>query len=289
MEPVIFTTAINSPDFVLLQRALLTKLCAHPFRFVVVNDCKPVADNTNGFDDSCWHKIEDACRQEHIECVRLPQDLHERRSCVFPKASFEVSSDAAARCAVAVQWALNEIGFRGSDIVMVLDADMFPVRAFSLTDMLERKEIAGVWQERHGGFPWYRLVRYLWNGLLVINVGALPDKKNFSLECGWVKNAPTDVGGYLHFYFARNPGVRVRPIRHLPSGRWGRQEEPGWLPNAIRGFLRSDVKNVDGRYYAEIYDDRFLHFRAGGNWDGMDGAKFKSRQMALIDALDRLI
>lgn len=293
MKPVIFTTVINSPDFILLQRALLTKLCEHPFRFVVVNDCKPVGDNTNGFDDRCWRNIEDSCRQEGIEYVRLPQDLHERRSSVFPRASIEASASPADspadRCAVAVQWALNEVGFRSSGAVMILDADMFPIREFSLTEMLEGKEIAGVWQERRGGFPWYRRIRYLWNGLLVVDVGALPDKPNFSMECGRVSNVPTDVGGHLHHYFTRNPGVRVRPIRHYSSGQWGRQEEPEWLPDAVRGFLRSDVKNVEGRYYAEIYDDRFFHFRAGGNWDGMDGAKFKARQMEIIEALNRLI
>lgn len=290
MNSVIITTAVNSPDFILLQRALALKFCSHPFRFVVVNDCKPVGDNTNFFNDKLWLDVEEVCRRHDISHVRLPQELHRRRENVFPAAFRPSADDPASRAALAVQWALNEVGFQDFNFVMILDSDMFPIRVFSLEQMLGGNEIAGVWQERAGGgIFWRKRVRYLWNGILVVNAGVLPDKQNFSLECGRVDGVPTDVGGHLHHYFARNPDVRVQSIHHLSSGHWGRQDEPEWLPEAVRDFVRNDAKNVDGRYYAEIYDDRFFHFRAGGNWDGMDISLFAARQAALIDALKRLV
>ena len=33
-----------------------------------------------------------------------------------------------------------------------------------------------------------------------------------------------------------------------------------------------DIRNKDGKFFCEIYDNVFLHYRAGGNWmgEGMD-------------------
>ena len=37
-------------------------------------------------------------------------------------------------------------------------------------------------------------------------------------------------------------------------------------------FLHNDSRNIDGKFFCEIYDDVFLHYRAGGNWrrEGME-------------------
>ena len=31
-------------------------------------------------------------------------------------------------------------------------------------------------------------------------------------------------------------------------------------------FFKKDVRNIDGKFFCEIYDGVFLHYRAGGNW-----------------------
>ena len=37
----------------------------------------------------------------------------------------------------------------------------------------------------------------------------------------------------------------------------------------------NDSRNVDSKFFSEIYDITFLHYRAGGNWrrEGMDTHK----------------
>ena len=31
-------------------------------------------------------------------------------------------------------------------------------------------------------------------------------------------------------------------------------------------FFNNDVRNENNKFFCEIYDDVFLHYRAGGNW-----------------------
>ena len=32
-------------------------------------------------------------------------------------------------------------------------------------------------------------------------------------------------------------------------------------------FMQTDPRNQNGKFYCEIYDNKFLHYRAGGNWE----------------------
>ena len=44
------------------------------------------------------------------------------------------------------------------------------------------------------------------------------------------------------------------------------------LPNNLHdkisliNFLENDPRNINNKYFCEIYDNVFLHYRAGGNW-----------------------
>jgi hypothetical protein len=47
---------------------------------------------------------------------------------------------------------------------------------------------------------------------------------------------------------------------------WKLSEYRGDLPIGLRNYVSQDPRNVGDYIYAEIYDDAFLHFRAGSNW-----------------------
>jgi hypothetical protein len=34
----------------------------------------------------------------------------------------------------------------------------------------------------------------------------------------------------------------------------------------LEEFIKQDPRNQNGKYFCEIYDDIFLHYRAGGDW-----------------------
>ena len=58
-------------------------------------------------------------------------------------------------------------------------------------------------------------------------------------------------------------------IKHLWSSSWNKSELPDNLNNeSLVSFLENDPRNVDGKYFCELYDGVFLHYRAGGKWRG---------------------
>jgi hypothetical protein len=63
-------------------------------------------------------------------------------------------------------------------------------------------------------------------------------------------------------------------MKHLWSGTWNTEELPENLKNRTKliKFLQKDIRNENGKFFCEIYDDVFLHYRAGGNWrkEGLD-------------------
>jgi len=57
-------------------------------------------------------------------------------------------------------------------------------------------------------------------------------------------------------------------IKNLASCTWDTNEIPitALHNEKIIVFLQKDVRNQNGKFFCEIYDDVFLHYRAGGNW-----------------------
>lgn len=76
-------------------------------------------------------------------------------------------------------------------------------------------------------------------------------------------------------------------IKHLWSLIWNINELPKNLQNKTKliDFLKNDVRNRNNKFFCEIYDNVFLHYRAGGNWN-REGLNFhKSLSEKLKNAL----
>jgi hypothetical protein len=56
---------------------------------------------------------------------------------------------------------------------------------------------------------------------------------------------------------------------------------PNHLNQKIKDFIKTDPRNLNGKYFCEIYDNLFLHYRAGGNWrnEGIDFHKNLSTKL----------
>lgn len=75
-------------------------------------------------------------------------------------------------------------------------------------------------------------------------------------------------------------------IKHLWSCSWDETE----IPEKIKGneklvhFLKNDLRNIKGKYFCEIYDNVFLHYRAGGNWrkEGLEFHKYLTQQLKAV-------
>ena len=57
-------------------------------------------------------------------------------------------------------------------------------------------------------------------------------------------------------------------IKHLSSLTWDLNQLPINLQynTKLIDFLKNDIRNENDKFFCEIYDNVFLHYRAGGNW-----------------------
>jgi hypothetical protein len=125
---------------------------------------------------------------------------------------------------------------------------------------------------------------YFWNGLYYFDINKMDNLQLLN----WNLNGH-DVGGMM-FYWLNNKTKNIPTaekirwtnnnynqdgiyyIKHLWSCTWNETEIPENLKNNTKliEFIKTDVRNQNGKFFCEIYDNKFLHYRAGGNWERRD-------------------
>ena len=259
----VLTSVVNNPTFIEIQHHTLNKYMGRDYEFIVFNDAKPFPDFTNGSDPLLCNKIKEVCDRLHIQCIPVPNQHHKAMDC------------PVVRCADAMnfmyQYMKNNI-----DEYLIIDSDMFPIDTINI-DSYRAYDCAIVLQHRDYVHP----IDYIWNGLFYFNMHKMD---NLSEIC-WDKCYNADVGGMTHNWLNRKcnvlPNVNdirnseknkyncsgIYFIKHLWSLTWNNNEMPKNIRNtALEQFIQSDPRNTNGNFFCEIYDDTFLHYRAGGDW-----------------------
>lgn len=269
---LVITHAYNRPDFIEMQHKSFKKFLKESYRFIVFNDAS---------ERSVRKEIRKVCRRLGLTCIGIRPSLHLKP--YLERLPGETLDDTAVRCADAVQYSLNTLGFRYKGKVMIIDSDMFLVRDFSARTYLDGYDMAGLPQSRSN-------VDYLWNGLVMFDMMTLPDKGSINFNCGRVNGIAVDVGGHLYHYFKKNPQVRVRAIDHAT---FDRNELPLYDRKTLEamGFDGLTVSFLlKGPAPVEFLADRtFLHYRGGTDWD-RQGRDYHCAKTALFqEYLDEAI
>jgi hypothetical protein len=210
---LIFTYAFNRPDFIELQYKTFKKFLKDDYKFVVFSDAKTALMH---------HAIKTMCNKYHITCVHVPQEIHDLPYLERPTTGFTSNyHNPSVRNCNVVQYSLNIAGFYHDDIVMLIDSDMFLIKEFSIRKYLENFAAASVvfpcnfWPshvcaELHPNIPPFK---YLWIGLVFLNMKTLPNKNTINFNCGYVYgNIPVDSGGYTAYYLKNNPSMMIRHL-----------------------------------------------------------------------------
>jgi len=273
----VITNVVNNPIFIELQFKSLQKYLKNEFEFIVFNDAKDFPDYTNGGDLTMRQKIIDVCNELNITCINLNNDIH------------KTILGGSARHSIT----LNEIlkyQIANPDKYLLLDADMFLIDYLDI-DKYQNKS-AVLLQERGE-------VRYAWPGIFYFDttVVANLDIFNWSMNPGI-----TDAGGMTETWlktqmmegekFPSTDDLRWKRdidyntskiyfIKHLWSLTWNENELPDDFKNneGLITFLKNDKRNKEGKFFCEIYDNVFFHYRGGGcNWMG-EGVEFHKLQV----------
>jgi hypothetical protein len=262
----IVTAVVNNPDFIEIQYYTLKKYFKGDYEFIVFNDAKDFPDFTNDGDVTIKIKIEELCKKLNIECINIPNENHKYKK------------DASQRTADSMNFILK-YQKKYSDKYLLLDSDMFLIDYFDINRYLGY-DCAIVLQSRNNFKK-----HYFWNGLYYFDMNKLKNTELMNWNC--CKDC--DTGGMLEEWLKTQMVNKNYPntdeirwtdkkfhteniyfIKHLWSCSWNENEIPNNLKENynLLDFLKNDIRNVDGKYFCEIYDDVFLHFRAGGNWRG---------------------
>lgn len=262
----VITAVVNNPTFIEIQYHTLKKYLKGvegvALEFIVFNDAKPFPDETNGGDLSLVTQIEETCKALQIQCIPIPNSHH-------------VSMGIAHRHADTFNNHITPYQLANPDQYLLLDSDMFLIDYLDM-NIYFKYACAVLLQSRHG-------INYIWPGLCYLDFTKIkaPHLLNWSLcENG-------DTGALTAEWLKEQIGEGVMPstddlrwkqnetyhtdtiyfIPHLWSTTWDASELPENLKpqQELLTFFQEDPRNSNGKFYCEIYDKVFLHYRAGSN------------------------
>jgi hypothetical protein len=275
----VITAVVNNPVFIEIQYHTLKKYFQGDYDFIVFNDAKAFPDFTNGNDITIKSQIQDICSKLNITCIDIPNEKHKK------------CFDAAERCADSMNFILS-YQKSNPDKYLLLDSDMFLVDNFDI-NKYSTFDCAIVLQSRN-----QHKINYFWNGIYYFNMIKM---KNIDL-LKWDCCKYCDVGGMMQEWLKQQLMDTPIPttdeirwtdklfhtndiyfIKHLWSCTWDLRELPKNLQSNTKliDFIQHDIRNTKGKFFCEIYDDVFLHYRAGGNWRN-EGLELHKKMSSLL-------
>jgi len=260
----IVTSVVNNVDFIEIQYYTLKKYFKGEYEFIVFNDAKDFPDFTNDGDVTIKNKINDLCSKLNIKCINIPNANH------------NLVKDPSTRTANSMNYILN-YQIQNPDKYLLLDSDMFLVDYFD-ENKYSNYDCAVVLQTRNN----YK-INYFWNGIYYFDMFKMKNTEALNWNC----SPGCDTGGMMQNWLLSQMGNNKIPntddlrwsnkdfhteniyfMKHLSSCSWNKSELPKNLNNNIKliEFFENDIRNENNKFFCEIYDNVFLHYRAGGNW-----------------------
>lgn len=247
----IYTWADKAPEFLYKQYETIKK-------FVKDNDWEFIVFNNTPI-TACKRRkaVKKACKDLGVKC----KDVRFR--------SFV--SGAAQICAWGIHWAYHRFFRWEKDTIHVIfDSDMFFVSDFNFNEYLGDNDICAIHQHRGE-------IQYLWNGIVIMKGGKLPDKNHFDFRLGNIDGERTDVGGKLYYWLKRNPDLKVKHIKH------------SWHSNIAETLPKSIRSDYKPEYNFQLIEQSVLHYRAGSNWDKKSQNFVEDKKNYFNRLLDALI
>ena len=279
----VITTVAAWPEALALQRKLLDKYLLQDYDFISFVDTPQEPCMFNLWDSNLRQHASNLAQEHCDRSYMVPDYLHRNRKLQFSNTTEKRANNANLRAADTLQYAWNLEISRSNTPVLILDNDMFPISKFSITEEISPRPVKSVINYSHSR-KGNKSVPWLWSGLLFIDPSQIQDKELWSFDCGKVDGVPVDVSGQTHHWYTRNVNS-ITELKHLPSCQWNLSDTNFKFKISLLNFLETDNRNVDNKFYCELYDEKFLHFRAGSNWRNESADTVKARNEAFIIAM----
>jgi hypothetical protein len=267
MSIQIHVPVVNNPEFIKLQYNACKRFSKDPFVFVVFNDAKDFPDRSNWNKPEIKQQIEKTCSELGVACINVPNSEDIRMTSPSQRHSRTAN----------FMWKSYQ---QNSEVpILTLDSDMFPIAPFSIISDLQSYDFAYVQQVR-GGMP------FAWPNLWWMNPTKIQKKDLIDWSSDVINGDTTDTGGKSwRWFWAKSDDIKTHVIKYQPSLQWNQDNCNSNVVESVLDFCKTDIKNVNGMFFCEVYEDRFLHLRAGSNWEGIDQQIHIQRTNALATLL----
>jgi len=266
---IICTILFNQPEFLKYQYRLLKKYILVPFKFYVFDNSY---DNT----PEITKKFNNLCNELNIEYIRVPQNIFNHRN------------DPSYRAGKSLDYGLRFLYQNfPEEIIMVNDSDLFLFDYFNPIERLKDNDIVGRSNKNIYLFkdPNSDIVKnqifYITNQFFIVNFKKF-NPSLITFEPYTYNNIGLDCGGFLYKYFNDNLSIKYEFIHDHCSGLINKNNLKDIEMNlAIKKFIENDLEIMEP-CFSEIFDYKFLHFRAGSNWINFSSVIYENRLLKLI-------
>jgi len=220
----IYTVVFSKYEFIKLQYDQLVKFCKDDFELIVVNNAK---------NEEIDNKIKTICNEIGIRCIDSPRDHNIANISHFNAINFALDNYAKKDST--------------SDILVIMDGDIFAYRDFSFQEILGNHKVAAVYQQRQD-----ETIEYLHPIFSILSY----DLDLTELDYSW--KAYTDCGGRTDD-FIRKYNLNVKWVDHTAA------------LDIETDYIFRNNNNVPYPYKSE-YRSQFInnclfHYYRGDNWD----------------------
>jgi hypothetical protein len=288
----VLTTVASWPEALGLQRMALSKYLAEEFELIGIIDTPTKPGPYNLWDINLRGNAIKIAKEVCDRTIVVPEEIHFNRSKLFRETKEPSGSNANLRAADSLQFAYNNEILENSEKIIILDNDMFPISNFSWEQEMQEKFCKCVVHQSKGKFT-KRSIDYLWSGLMFLDASTMPYKNEWSFDCGKVKGIRVDVSGQTYHWYKKikENGLEsgFQDIIHLQSLQWSASDLTSAFSGELIEFINNDDRNINSNYYTEFYNNSFIHFRAGSNWNKESALIVKNRINNFTSSLTRHI
>ena len=265
----IVSVFVNNPMFIELQYNSIKKFfkCDDDYEFIIFNDAKDWPDITNFNDVTIKEQINNTCNKLNIPCINIPNAHHKNQYA------------ASLRHADSVNF-ITKYMLTNPDTYFLLDCDMFFVDHFDIKEF-QPYYFCYINQSRNIGNA---IIHYPWPNFFYLDIMNIPNKELID----WYPAHGCDSGGKCALWLSKLEKEKILEIKHLYSCNWNENDIPKTIHTNVRLFLDNDVRNKNGKYFAELYHKKILHYRAASNWMNESFELHNSMSKLLNEALKNI-
>lgn len=225
MKIKVYVTCYIKPEFIDLQVKYLNKFCQDNFELVVIN---------NALNKDIQKQIEDKCVLHELLCINVIKN--------------GVQSEYCSQSHIqALEYALNsQIKLdKKTDIVVIMDNDVFPFREFSFEKLLNNNLLAGIYQQRN---------QHEYTSAIFMMISSKVDLTNFSFFSGI-----GDTGAAVQSI--------IKQYDFIPE--W--VDHTAQIDMETNHIFRNNIEiPYESSFRSQFIANSFFHYYRGSNWQESD-------------------